>query len=363
MLASVDLAPRPRGPWLRRPIAQDAMQRVGGFARLSELLRQLGLDPARALAEAGLATDALGDAEARVSYPALCRLLHGAAEAADCPHVGLLAGRLWHLDDYGAIGDAMRGAPTVGAALRAHVVHQHQYSEAALSFLLARGPVAEFGYAHYRTRGPGIDLVHDAALAFGVNIMQELAGPDWRASEVLVAHARPADAGPWRQTFRVTPSFDSEYSALRFPARWLDRPRPVGDPVRARVAGERMRATGQDDIVQRVARGLRRLLLVGQFGGDDVAAHLAMHRRTLNRRLEDAGTTFREVLDDVRASVALELLEDSDLALDDVAASLGYAGVSPFMRAFRRWTGATPGQWRKDAHPGPRKAARATGTA
>jgi AraC-like DNA-binding protein len=79
---------------------------------------------------------------------------------------------------------------------------------------------------------------------------------------------------------------------------------------------------------------------------------LAMHRRTLNRRLKAEGTTFQQVLDNVRFTVARQLLSGSDVPLDDVAATLGYAGVNPFMRTFRRWTGTTPGRWRHEAAAG-----------
>jgi AraC-like DNA-binding protein len=76
---------------------------------------------------------------------------------------------------------------------------------------------------------------------------------------------------------------------------------------------------------------------------------LELHRRTLNRRLKAQGTTFQAVLDGVRAEVACQLLEGTSTSLDDVASTLCYASVSPFMRAFRRWTGVTPGQWRRNA--------------
>jgi AraC-like DNA-binding protein len=72
-----------------------------------------------------------------------------------------------------------------------------------------------------------------------------------------------------------------------------------------------------------------------------------MHRRTLNRRLHDEGTTFQAVLDDVRFELARQLISSSHIALDDVAASLGYAGASPFTRRFTRWSGMTPGDWRR----------------
>jgi AraC-like DNA-binding protein len=102
-------------------------------------------------------------------------------------------------------------------------------------------------------------------------------------------------------------------------------------------------------LLEQVFRALRLLLIEGRKSGDDVAHALAMHRRTLNRRLRAQGTTFQAVLDQVRFGVARQLLSASEVPLDDVAATLGYAGVSPFMRSFQRWTGTTPGRWRRAA--------------
>lgn len=68
-----------------------------------------------------------------------------------------------------------------------------------------------------------------------------------------------------------------------------------------------------------------------------------MHRRTLERRLSAAGTTFQQALDHVRFAVAKELLEDSQVAMPDIATALCCADDVSFIRAFRRWTGTTPG--------------------
>jgi AraC-like DNA-binding protein len=116
-----------------------------------------------------------------------------------------------------------------------------------------------------------------------------------------------------------------------------------------RRAEQGARAAGSPDFMQRVYRGLRLLMLENRHSGDDLALLLAMHRRTLNRRLKAEGTTFQHVLDEVRFEVARDLLANSKVHLDDIAATIGYAAVTPFMRTFRRWSGTTPGQWRRNA--------------
>ncbi len=179
--------------------------------------------------------------------------------------------------------------------------------------------------------------------------MRELCGPGWAPTEVFLPHVKGRDPHLYRSVFKVLPRFDSEFCAMRFPAYWLERRVDGADPERRRAALLRAHEASQPRFLHQVYRALRTLLLNGKSSGDDLAQLLAMHRRTLNRRLRECGTTFQEVLDEVRFEVARQLLSYSELPLDDIGASLGYAGVSTFMRSFRRWTGSTPGQWRRHA--------------
>jgi AraC-like DNA-binding protein len=233
--------------------------------------------------------------------------------------------------------------------LRTLTVYQHLNSEGGLAFFLQRGGVVDFGYAIYQPGLVGASQLYDAVMAAGCNYLRELCGDGWTPSEVFFPHAKPSDVVPHQRFFRASLRFNSEFCALRFPAHWLDRPVEDADPARLRIAEKEAEAAGRGELLQQVYRALRVLLLRGQSSGDDVAQVLALHRRTLNRRLEAQGATFQEVLDQVRFEVARQLLTDTQVATDDIAAALGYAGVSPFMRSFRRWSGTTPGRWRRTA--------------
>jgi AraC-like DNA-binding protein len=205
------------------------------------------------------------------------------------------------------------------------------------------------GYAIYHAGLTHTDQYYDAVLAGTFNFLRELAGPAWLPAEIFVSHGRPRDVAPYRRLLKVQPRFDAEFCAIRFDARWLKQPVEHSDPVRRQAALARLERAGRGDFLDQAMRAVRTVLLHGKHSGDDVAQTLSMHRRTLNRRLKAHGTTFQRMLDQVRFDVACHLLSESNIALDDVAATLGYAGVSPFMRTFRRWAGTTPGQWRRAA--------------
>jgi len=322
-------------------------QRVGAFAALPALIRELGSDPFTALSAARLAPDALDDPGGRITYQALGRFLDLAAERTQCAHIGLLAGRFWHLRDLGLLGGLALNSATVGDALHALVHHQHLNSEGGAAFLMERGDWTDFGYAIYCPNVPGANQIADAVVAGGFNYMRELSGGGWQPTAVLLAHAPPCDVSPHRALFKLTPRFDTDCSALRFPTRWMET-RVAGADIR-RLRRLEARAAAVDDgaVVKRVCRALRIGLATGGSSGNDIAKALHINRRTLNRHLEAAGTTFQELLDDVRYATARQLLAGSHLPLDDVAAALGYGGVTQFMRRFRCWSGGSPGDWRR----------------
>lgn len=343
---------------LRASPPHEGQQRVGAFAQLPSLVRQLGADPAELLALAGLPADSLDGPDRTIPYVALGRLLESIAGRTGCPHAGLLAGRMWRLEDLGVVGEMVRHSPTVGEALRTLVVYQHLNSEGGLAYLLEPGGVVEFGYAIYHPRVEGAGLIYDAVLAGGFNFLRELAGPGFAVSQVALPHTLPPDTAPYRSHFRSVPRFGAEMGAMRFPATWMSRPVEGADPARLAEARGRADAAGRGALLQQLSRAVRRLMLSGHVSGESAAQMLDLHRRTLNRRLKAEGRTFQEVLDEVRAETACQLLEGTNASLDDIASTLGYAGVSPFMRAFRRWTGVTPGQWRRRAPaPGAGRAA------
>jgi len=327
--------------------AAPGSQRVGAFSVLPELIRQLGADPVPVLASAGLEPNALDDSDGMIPYAALGAVFREAANRTRCPHIGLIAGRVWHVADLGLVGELARNSQSVRQALETLTTYQHLNSGGGLGFLMERGCTVDAGYAIYHANVSGTDQIYDCVLAGSFNFLRELCGPDWTPSEVFIPHAKPPDSGPYRRLFKAPLRFDSEFCAIRFSDYWMDRAVEGCDCARRQLALRVAEQAGPGALINQVSRTLRLLLLHGKNSGDDVAHALSMHRRTLNRRLKAEGTTFQHTLDCVRFEVARQLLSDPGIALDNVAAALGYAGVSPFMRTFHRWTGTTPGRWRR----------------
>jgi len=344
VIASLDV--KLREPGAERPLPG---QRVGAFTLLPGLVRSLGGDPRAVLDEAAVDPALLDHADNRIPYHSLGRLLAVAARNTRCPYFGLACGRAWQLRDLGLVGEIVRNGETVGDALRALVIYQRLNSGGGLAFLVNHAITADFGYAIYQSDVEGSDQIYAAILAGGFNFLRELCEGSSPVETVLFPHARPPHADEFRRFFRCTLRFDADRAAMRFRADWLKRRVPGASTARRRELEHRALELGPGDFLDRVVRSLRTLLVMGRHSGDDVAQMLALHRRTLNRRLKAEGTSFQELLDGVRFEVARQLLAGGEIPMDEIAMSLGYSGLSAFQRTFRRWSGVTPGHWRRTA--------------
>lgn len=94
-------------------------------------------------------------------------------------------------------------------------------------------------------------------------------------------------------------------------------------------------------------RTLRGRIIFPDTSLEDGAARLAMHPRTLNRRLQTERTNFRKLLNEARFEVAQQLLAGTGMEVTNIAFALGYADPSGFTHAFQRWSGAAPSEWRE----------------
>ena len=309
-------------------------------------MHELGADPARVLARAGLAADALDDPDRFITASALGRLLQEGVQQTGCPHFGLLLGQRARLAHRGLLGELMRHSATVGDALRMLAKHQRLSSRIGATYLVEQGDVAALGWTIYQRGVVARDQIYDAVLAMGLGLVAELRGGAIAPSAVSVAHAAPADTRPYRRAFRCPVRFDSDQAAMFFPARVLAERVAHGDPARRAELEARAAGAAGANVETQVRAAIRLLMLRGSASGDEAAAMLAMHRRTLNRRLAEIGTTFREVLADVRFETARELLEYTNIALIEIATTLGYEDASAFSRSFRRWAGCSPSEWR-----------------
>jgi len=331
------------------PVAEGHV-RVSIMVQLPQLLWELGLDPAEVLPEVGVDPSLLADPENRIEFHTAGRMLEHCVARTGCHHLGLLLGKRSEVAALGIVGLLVQESPDVGTALGNLTEHLHLHDRGGVATLEFEGEVAMLGYAVYKRDTPGCDQIHAASLAVANVIMRGLCGAAWRAREVLLAFRRPADVEPFQRVFRAPVRFDADRCALVFPAALLRKPVVKAKPEAYRALktlAAALESRSNDEIVSKTKRTLRALLIAGHAQEDVVARAFAVHRRTLNRRLRAEGVTFRQVLDETRLEVARQMLRDSNADIEQIAGGLGYSGASAFGRAFRRWTGLAPHEWRE----------------
>jgi len=325
--------------------------RVGPLMGLPELVRELGCDPAPVFASAGFSLDQFADPDVEIPFVPASRLLADCVEATGCSHLGLLLGERADPSLLGVLGFMLRAASDVGAALRTLMRHLDLQDRGAVPILVTKGRETSLGYSVYLSGVEATDQIYDLSTAVICQIMRSLCGPEWKPAEVLLPRRQPRVIEPYRRFFRAPLVFDADHSAVVFATRWLDHTIASADPFLYRhleQEADRLRAHRQSSFAANVRQLLRRALTNGKIAVTDVAAQLLMHERTLNRRLQEEGTTYRRELEAVRYEVAKQLLTDSEIPLSKIATALQYADATAFSRAFKRWSESTPAQWRSD---------------
>lgn len=334
---------------------QMAFQRAGPLAELPALLAARGTDPAQVLAPLGLTPDALAP-DARLPINVFLGLLDRAARATALPHLGLVLGARHDHRSMGLIGRLMANAPTVRQALLDFVEWQAGQSKVAASYLIHLGDDAALGYGMIARAEAGAPHAYDLVVAMACNALRRLGGPEAAPIEVLLSHRAPADRRPYDEILRVPVRFDQDQTCVIVSRAALDLPIVGADPAERRRLLDAARAAVRaslNDTSARVRHALRPRLPLGLASQAETAAYLGLHPRTLGRRLAREGTTFEAVRDEVRQTLACELLALTDLPIGEVSEALSFASHSAFVHAFRRWSGASPSAWRAGARAAP----------
>lgn len=329
------------------------------------LLRAHGHDPAPVLARCGLAPDAFDQPERRVPYRLAGAVFEQAALTSGREDFGLLVGQRFEIGHFGLLGRLLWRAATVGEALNDLYRYFHLQDRGGVAYLRRRdGTLVALGYSIVDADTPGASLVHDLVMAIGMRLMRGLAGERFAPRAVLLSRARPADVEPYRRFFAAPLRFDAARSELHFDRSWLQQ-RVAGadaaDRDTARRAAVSVEAGVRPSMADRARAAAHVLLADGAVSAPSLADTLGLHERTLRRRLADEGTNIMDIIAAARFELSKQLLRDTQLPVERIAAALGYGDASAFVRAFRAWSAVTPGGWRNAlrAEPAPEHPAQA----
>jgi AraC-like DNA-binding protein len=193
----------------------------------------------------------------------------------------------------------------------------------------------------------------ESVLALFVSMLRYLTGDQFKLKEVRFAHMSPENIAEHERIFQAPLVFGQKRNEIVFSRSYLNNAillanQKTMEDMEQLVQKVLHRVYKQNSWNQKVAQILFEALLEEQDTDiEAVAGHLAMTTRTLQLKLKEEGTTFRKLLEEVRKEIAIGYLKDGNDSICEIALLLGFADQSAFHHAFKRWTGQTPGEYRK----------------
>ena len=327
--------------------------RIATIASIPLVLEQLGYDPTTVLSECGFDTALFDDPDNIITHHDRSRLLQQCVNKTGCQHFGLLIGQHIGPSTLGLVGFLMQHSPDVATALHGLVRYSHLHARGAVIYLEKENGSAFLGYSIFQPNIEAHQQIEDGAVAAIFNTLRKLCGPSWKPDEVHFNHHKPADSRVYKQFFNAPLKFDVERSGLLYSMHWLQQPVAGADPELYRFLLKQIDQLDHQyrgDFAQQVRRVLQSALHTQQATTTHIAELLSIHPRTLNRHLKSCGTSFQQLADQSRFEIAQQLLENSSMQLNQIAAILGYSDASAFSRAFLRWSGMPPALWREKNH-------------
>lgn len=290
--------------------------------------------------------------EPALSMAQFIALLEEAASLTGDPDLGLHYYQDSDWEDLGLFGFATLHAETVADAIALDCRHS-QMVQSHTDFSLDVQPDGKLVY-DYRLLAPELPMSrhdNDMAIAGLVYAIRSLTdNPDWVPLRADFMHSQPRDTEGYRQCLKDCPLvFDAPVNRLVIDAACAATPVAGRDSRLFSVLEadlERLHDATDVGLLETVRREVLLNLHQGVLSIDESASRLELSRRSLQRRLADEGYTYKQLVEQLREQLAIQYLGSDSNSLVDIALMLGYSELSAFIRAFRRWTGETPQQYR-----------------
>ncbi len=317
---------------------------------IADQVRSRGVDLDRWLAEGDLSQTRLLDPSLAIGYRAFERLVRSSLEVTREPALGLFVGERLLASTHGVLGYAATTSGTIRQAL-----------ELLERFVRLRTPMVSVSHAtasqlirvriqETRPLGDIRRPVLEAVVMSVKKVLDSISSGACQVTEVAFPFDAPEYASVARDLFGCDVRYGRTWAGFTLLADVMDQPLPKADPEAFRLTTlicqrELEKLTADESL----AAQMRRLLLEtqGGFPSLQVAARLVrMTPRTLHRRLVEEGTSYSDLLDEIRHALAVEHVKSGRFSVEKIAYTLGYSDLANFRRAFKRWEGVAPSEYR-----------------
>lgn len=322
---------------------------IAYLSGIVQYLREAGFAVADILAETRIQESDLNQKNGRVSAADYVQVFANGERLSADPQLGLKVGQLVRPGNYGVIGYVVMASRTFGEALARAGRYQKLVGNIGYSDVHIDGEVAEIRWQTDFTDLPAA-LVEEH-IASIVSFARWFTGQDKDPLAICFTHQKQ-DVTGYETFFRCPVRFGEPVTAVQLPVSYADIPLPQFDLdlctwLDKKAAAEMAALEAEDELLESVKKVLRNRLPDGVPSLEQVSDWLALPESRLKRELQQLGMPFKRLLDHTRHQLALGYIANAQIELQELAFLLGFSEQSAFQRAFKRWTGTTPGRYRK----------------
>lgn len=320
------------------------------IANLMLTAKDLGISPERCLHGTCLDMQSVFDAHTKTSIAQYLKTCSNVIALTRDPELSFLCGQRTSLSSFGLLGFGVLCAPDLREAIVSTLRYQ-PLAGLAMKYDWYLGTHASYWSAQCPADlDPALlrFLLEEHFTRMSVNLAEAF-GEDARPLLIRLPYARPEHADLYRRYWNCALQFGAPQAEYHIDPGLTGRPSRFANvqtwETVCNACDLLMSTLGARDITGKVKRLLG--ATPGHLPGmEEIAARLAMTTRTLRRHLTQENTSFSDIADEVRKCAALDYLRSRDIALDEVAALVGFSEPASFRRAFKKWTGQSPGSYR-----------------
>lgn len=317
-----------------------------------ETLHAKGIDPRPLFKKAGLDHAILGDGNARYPVEKLFTLWCELENLED-PNIGVAIGLRWNPTTFHALGFAWLASNSLKDALQ----RLTRYCSLVNNSLHASFHSDGANYRIQISTNQDQKLVHlfaaDAAAAAIVKMCRMLCGEQFSPMEAHLQRQISQRTPALEDLLRCPFHYNCEHAAWQIDRLDVERRIPGGNSELARInetiAAKALARLNKSDVSGRVKHYIMETLPSGAVEEEHIAEQLNMSIRSLQRKLGEEGLTFSKMVAEIRESLGMHYINETHLSLNEIGYLLGFSEQASFTRAFKRWTGKSPSQYRKQS--------------